>query len=107
MVVNTPLEQPLWTLAKHKFVLPKELRTSEIKNAAFYEWEKAAQVVSNHLENNEYMLGNQFSVADIIIGQILLWATKVEGAKVDYLNIESYIDRLKKRERFPNIKKYL
>ena len=101
------LEQPLWTLAKHKFALPRELRTSEIKNAAIYEWEKAAQVVDTHLNDNEYMLGERFTVADIIVGQTLFWAQKLEGVKVDYPNFKNYMRRLKTRERFPNIKKYL
>ena len=72
--VLTELEQPLWTIGKHKFVFPEEKRIAEIIPVATWEFQTAAKVLAKHLEGCEYLVGDAFSMADILAAHTLLWA---------------------------------
>lgn len=77
--VLTELEQPLWTIAKHKFALPAERRVPEIKETAVWEFRKAAGVLEKGLEGKEYLIGDQFTLVDILAAHTLAWA---RGARI-------------------------
>ena len=85
------LEQPLWTKGKHSFVFPPEKRVPAILETAEWEFQKALNVLSQGLGDNNYILGAEFSAADILIGQTLLWAS-VANQPVDFQNIKDYTD---------------
>ena len=91
------LEQPLWTDAKHKFALPPNLRVPAIREVTPFEWKRATKVVAQSLEGKEFLVGDRFTAADIMIGQTLLWGrmTKFEHDKPI---LDEYVDRLKNRE---------
>ncbi|RTR29679.1 glutathione S-transferase family protein [Shewanella atlantica] len=72
------LEQPLWTMGKHKFALPENLRQSSILPVAKWEFDKAAGVAENWLPDSDYLLGGSLSAADILLAHTLLWATRFE-----------------------------
>jgi glutathione S-transferase len=93
----TELEQPLWTLAKHDFALPEDKRISQVSETAKWEFAKALKVFSKMLADKPYVLGEEFSVADIIAGQIMSWA---KGSKLDLLhdNVNAYADRVLNRQ---------
>ncbi len=91
------LEQPLWTNAKHKFALPKRHRIPEMKEVAQYEWRKACEVVDQSLKGNEFIVGNKFSMADIIIGQTLLWGRLVDFQH-DLPRLDEYATNLARRD---------
>ena len=106
---QSELEQPLWTKAKHKFALPKEYRVADINAATEYEFSKALDLLSQGLSNQEFMLGDQFSMVDIMITHTLIWA---RNARMDLVhdNLKAYMkknlsreacQRLKEKERIP------
>lgn len=72
------LEQPLWTMGKHKFALPKELRQRPMVEVAKWEFDKAAKVAEAWLPESGFILGYELSVADILLAQTLIWATRFE-----------------------------
>ena len=74
------LEQPLWTIAKHRFVLPEEKRVAAILQTAFWEFSVAAGVLAKGIANRTYATGEQFTAADILLGHTLAWArsTRIE-----------------------------
>lgn len=74
--ITCELEQPLWTLAKHKFALPKSLRQEGMLTVAAWEFDKAAAVAEAWLPDSDFLLGDTLSVADILLTHILMWATK-------------------------------
>lgn len=94
--ILTELEQPLWTLAKHDFVLPESLRVPSIAPTALKEFYWTLEVLSKGLGEQAYILEEQFSVADILLGNTLMWA---KHAKLDlkHAHIEAYVDRLAAR----------
>lgn len=68
------LEQPLWTMGKHKFALPKAQRVEAILATAAWEFERAAALLESWLPDEGYLLGEQFTVADILLSHTLNWA---------------------------------
>lgn len=90
------LEQPLWTKAKHRFVLPEELRVPDVGKAARYEFERALEVLEKGLDSNTWMLGEQFTVADILIGNTLAWAASARFPLQSEI-LEDYLARIEQR----------
>lgn len=72
--VMSELEQPLWTIGKHRFVFPEEKRVPAILDVAAWEFQRVAAVLAKHLNGREYLVGNSFSMADILAAHTLVWA---------------------------------
>jgi len=87
------LEQPLWTLSKHRSLYPAERKVPAIEEVAIWEFSKAATVLSKGLGEQLYILGDMFSVADVLLAHTLAWA---RGYKVPlgHPNLEDYADRM-------------
>lgn len=87
------LEQPLWTSAKHSFVLPEDKRVPAIKDTARWEFDQAAKVLSQRLGDNTFILGEQFTAADILTGHTLSWARNAK-CDVPQENLIAYAERV-------------
>ena len=72
------LEQPLWTMAKHRFVLPEDWRVPAVIDTARKEFAVALRVLQSGLGNKPFILGETFTAADILIATTLAWAKRVE-----------------------------
>ncbi|WP_371194220.1 glutathione S-transferase family protein [Glaciecola sp. SC05] len=94
--VLTELEQPLWTMAKHKFAFPEEKRIPEVIALGQWEFEKALAIFSKMLGDSEYLVGNEFTVADIIAGHTLSWAEGFEQT-FPQENVSAYAKRILSR----------
>ncbi|MEO0360503.1 MAG: glutathione S-transferase family protein [Pseudomonadota bacterium] len=85
------VDQPLWTLAKHGFVLPEELRRAkEIEPACRHEWERAMASLEKILGDGPFVMGEDFTVPDIVLGHLGGWAKATgfatpEGPVADYM----------------------
>lgn len=93
------LEQPLWTQGKHSFVFPEEKRVPAIIEVAQWEFQRALAVFSVKLENNDYLLGDEFSAIDVIAGQILAWASSFKQP-IEFSNVKSYQQRVLSRQAY-------
>lgn len=101
----TELEQPLWSMGKHRFALPKEYRLAEMHRVATFEWSRAAKVLAAALDGRQYIVGERFSVADILLGHTLLWGRGF-GAAFESEVLEGYLDRLIERPAFIRTKQH-
>ncbi len=90
------LEQPLWTIGKHKFALPAEHRLPEIFGTAGWEFQQALKILSQGLGDNEYLLGDHFSAVDILVAQTLNWGVMFKQP-VEQPNLVAYLERLMAR----------
>jgi len=97
--VMSELEQPLWSIGKHKFALPAEYRLSTMKKTALFEWQKALDVLKLGLGGGSFLLGGQFTIADIMTVQTLQWA-KSFGIDIGDPKIEAYRERCISRPAF-------
>ena len=101
--VVAELEVHLWTAAKHDRFLPEDKRIPAVAKTSYWEFEKAAAVLSAHLKNREHLLGNQFSAADIICVSVLHWAHHVKVPLDDILL--NYMNKLSERPALARARK--
>ncbi len=90
------LEQPLWTMSKHSFALPPDWRTPAIMSTAAREWLRAAKVFSESLGDRQYILGDDFSVADIMLAHTLAWSIYAKQP-TEHQNLQAYAARVLSR----------
>ncbi len=93
----TELEQPLWTMGKHRFALPEEYRVTEIMATAAWEFQRALTLLEQGLGDQQFILGDRFSGADILLTHTLIWAINFKQT-VDQDNLQQYVQRNRDRE---------
>ncbi len=64
----------LWTRSKHAFVFPEDKRLTDIKPIAIWEFDRAMKTLENRLGDREFVMGDRFTVPDIILGHCGGWA---------------------------------
>ncbi len=94
--VMTDFEQPLWTIGKHKMLLPEEHRVDAVLKTAVYEFQKSQDALLALWQNQPFALGDEFTLADVLLGQTVNWAERF-GMQVDD-DLLSYRDRMYQRE---------
>lgn len=93
------LEQPLWSIGKHKFALPKEYRIAEMKQTALYEFAQAVDLLAQGLQGRPFILGETFSGADILLGHCLRWARGFD-VPIESDIVNDYADRMLARPAY-------
>jgi glutathione S-transferase len=95
--VLTELDAPLWTIAKHRFGLPKDRRVPEVIATAAWEFGVAADVLATGLGQRPFLVGDSLTVADILAGHTLLWA-KSARIELGADALETYLRGLSTRD---------
>ena len=95
----TELDAPLWTIAKHRFGLPKERRVPAVIETAGWEFSIALKILAATLGDRPYLVGDSFTVADILAGHTLLWA-KSARLELSSASLASYLNALTMRDAF-------
>ncbi len=90
------LEQPLWTMAKHRFALPEKRRVPMVIDTAIWEFSVAAKVLNTGLGDREFIVDGRFTAADILVAHTLGWARAFE-VSLGHERLEAYADRLLSR----------
>jgi glutathione S-transferase len=91
--IITELDAPLWTVAEHRFALPKERRIPAVVDTAIWEFGVAASLLATGLTESAYLVEGCFTVADILAGHTLLWARSARLAFQD-AGLERYLETL-------------
>ena len=91
--VLSELEQPLWTIGKHTFALPEQRRVPAVLETARWEFSVAAKILAEGLGQREFIVGDRFTAADILIAHTLAWAQAFE-LPLEHDSLESYTTRL-------------
>ena len=86
------LETPLWLKARHKFILPEELRL-DVGPVCAFDFERAVAAMDARLGDNEFAIGNRFTAADVVLGHTGNWG---RNAKFDIKSdrVNAYFDRV-------------
>jgi glutathione S-transferase len=93
------VESPLWTAAKHTFVLPQDLRIEGVKKACRYDFDRAMAALSARLGANAYVMGDDFTVPDLLLGHCLGWAQSIKW-EVPAGPVSDYLSRIRSRQGF-------
>jgi len=97
--VLTEMEAPIWLMAKHGFVLPKEARHPNMRAVCEPDFARGEARFATLLGDAEFFGGDAFSIADIIAAQTLGWA---KAAKMPLTTdvASDYLARMKARPAF-------
>ncbi len=95
--VLSELEAWLWINARHTFVYPEEQRIPAILPLNRAEAKKALDVFEHELSERNYLVGDRFSVTDIIVGYAINWARRAELLS-KHPALLAYLDRLRERD---------
>lgn len=93
------LDGILWSMAKNTFVLPEEVRAQEVRRSCEYDLAKSMATLEQRLGDNEYVMGDRFTVPDIIITHCAGWAANAKFA-IPEGNVSRYLERVRNREAY-------
>ena len=96
------LEAPAFMLTKNKLVYPDTLQINNLEPAMHWEIKRAFRILSLGLADQPYIIGQQFTLADIHIGFTLLWIQSM-GIVAKEDNINAYMNRLFDRAAFKTL----
>jgi len=91
--VISELEQPLWTMAKHKFAMPEKYRVAAMMETALWEFSVAAKVLDQQLGDKTYIVGEHFTAADVLVAHTLKWARAFQ-VPIASERLNQYADRM-------------
>ncbi len=94
----------LWSAARNSFILPEDKRVPAIKETLKWEFARAEAALVRDMGDGPYLLGQELSVPDIILGHCLGWAI-VAKFGVSEIALSSYLDRVKARPAYINGRK--
>ncbi len=95
----TSLEGPAWEMMLHGNILPDELAVKSIIPFATQQYQAALKVLDHALTGRDYLLGSDFSAADIMAGYLLPWFPE---QLADCAALPAYHERLKQRPAYPS-----
>jgi glutathione S-transferase len=94
------VEGALWTAAKNSFIHPEELRVPEIKRVCAAEFATAMQRLEVMLGDGPFVMGETFTVPDILLGHAAGWARAAKFDVPETGPVADYFDRVTARPAF-------
>jgi glutathione S-transferase len=98
--VLTELEQALWSNGKHRFALPEEYRIKQMLSTATFEFNKAMDTLTHLFDGEGFVLGDDFTMADIMLAHTITWAESFKFEVPD--NYLSYRNKMYYRKGCKN-----
>ncbi len=92
------MDSILWTKAKHAFVAPEELRV-KVGPACSWDFDRAMHSFAERLGDRQYVMGDAFTVPDLIIGHCAGWAQQA-GMAWPEGTVTAYFERVRSRPAF-------
>ncbi len=96
----TELEQPLWRISRHTSLYPGHLRLPAEVSLARRDFVAMAGVLESHMQGRQFVVGENFTVADIVAAYTLDWANEV-GLLADSPNLLRYMESMYTRPGAP------
>ncbi|NNC65015.1 MAG: glutathione S-transferase family protein [Gammaproteobacteria bacterium] len=94
------LMDPLSQLVQHTALLPEDERDRAAADKARRVFKHFARSIDEALEGHTYLVGDQFSAADIVVGYALFVADEFGVFPSGLENLPAYYDRLRERAAF-------
>ena len=90
------IESCLWTAAKHTFVLPPELRFTDVKQSCRHDFDRAMGHFAQRLGTKTFVCGDTFTVPDVLLGHCASWAEAMDWP-LPAGNVADYATRVRAR----------
>ncbi len=96
----TELEQPLWRIARHTSIYPKDKRLPAEVPLARQDFRDMAAVMEKHMTGRQFLVGDAATVADLVAAYTLDWANEVHLLDASP-QLRSYMERMYTRPMAP------
>jgi len=96
----TELEQPLWRIARHTTLYPEDRRLPGDVALAREDFEVMADVLEEHMNGRQFVVGDAVTVADFVLAYTLDWANEVRLLD-DFPRLQAYMERMYARPNAP------
>ncbi|HLL05461.1 MAG TPA: glutathione S-transferase family protein [Myxococcaceae bacterium] len=93
----TEAESPLVTIVQHTRFLPEAERSADAVARASKRFKVVAAVLEERLKGRDFILGNTFCAADVVLGGVLNFANRLGQLGDDTPTLKAYFDRLMAR----------
>lgn len=100
MFAATELEQPLWRIARHTAIYPKERRLPDDIALARDDFRAMAAVLEAHMSDRPFVGGARVTVADFVLGYTLDWANEVRLLE-GFPALARYLEAMYRRPHAP------
>jgi glutathione S-transferase len=94
------LEPPAVDIFAHTMMRPEGERIAQVVNEARPRLAAAVKVVDGALAGRDYLLGTEFSTADVMVGSTLAWAAMLGAVSPEFANVAGYVARLGARPAY-------
>ena len=92
------IDGPLSMYQKNAVFHPSSLKLPEIRSIANYEFAKGLAVLEKRISGKEFLLGDFFSVPDIICGHCAGWAISLGFSIPQSNEVSDYLKRVRRRK---------
>lgn len=96
----TELEQPLWRIARHTAIYPKEKRLPGEVPIARQDFEDMAAVMETHMQGRKFLVGDTVTVADLVAAYTLDWANEIHLLDA-FPRLREYMETMYTRPKAP------
>lgn len=96
----TELEQPLWRIARHTTLYPEDRRLPGDVALAREDFEVMADVLEEHMNGRQFVVGDAVTVADFVLAYTLDWANEVRLLDL-FPRLQAYMERMYARPNAP------
>ncbi|WP_081738852.1 glutathione S-transferase family protein [Mesorhizobium ciceri] len=96
----TELEQPLWRIAKHTFLYPKDKRLPQDIALAREDFVVMAAVLEQHMDGRAFIVGDNITIADCVTAYVLDWGNEY-GLVDGFPNLKAYLEGMYARPKAP------
>jgi len=94
--VPATLDPVLETITMHTMFLPQDKRNPALVESAKGKWENIAKVLASAIDGRNYIVGDSFTAADIVVGSALGWAQFVRILD-GHPKLAAYLQNLQQR----------
>ena len=94
LFTTTELEQPLWRIARHTNLYPKDKRLPAEVELARSDFVPMAQVLEDHMRGRKFVATENVTVADFVLAYTLDWA-KLVNLLGDFPVLEAYMEAMR------------
>lgn len=91
------VDSVLWFNAKNTFILPEEFRSETAQKACRYEFDNAMKVLETRLGDKTYVMGDDFTLPDLLLGHCAGWAINGAGWTIESEPVAAYFERVRSR----------
>lgn len=94
----TEIEPQLLNILRHRVLLPVEQRDEKVAQAAVGALKAPLNALEEALSNKEYLLGNDFSIADLNVASVLSWAPMMKLDFSSTPHVKAWLEKCLGRE---------